>query len=401
MPTSRSSYGLRADGTCWAWGASATTGTNSTGSVTSPVQVVGDHRFITVESSYDHTMGLKDNGQVWAWGYNQYGELGNGAYSAGSSSPVQVVGNHSFIQIFTGYQCSIGVKEDYMAWTWGRGSYGQLGTNSATTSVNSPVQVVGNHSFERVMGGSECFFGVKSNGQVWGWGRNDFGQLGDGTRTNRSSPVLVIGNHSFLEVRTSGYHTTGLKDNGTAWVWGSNSFGQLGTNNATSYSSPVQVVGNHSFITVLAEFPGSSYGLKINGQIWSWGSNSFGQLGTNNITAYSSPVQVVGAHSFVGISSGNAFARGLKSNGIVWSWGINSEAQCGVASAVSYSSPVQVTGSISFTKLLSGISVKVAVSGVWRKRPTMFVNKSGVWYKVLNIWTLQGGVWNETDNLNK
>jgi alpha-tubulin suppressor-like RCC1 family protein len=83
MPSSRSGYGVGADGACWAWGSSVSTGTNSAGSVTSPVQVVGAHRFITVESSYDHTMGLKDNGTCWAWGLNNYGELGNGAYSAG------------------------------------------------------------------------------------------------------------------------------------------------------------------------------------------------------------------------------------------------------------------------------------------------------------------------------
>lgn len=401
MPTSRSSYGLRADGTCWTWGASAITGNNLTGSVTSPVQVVGGHRFITVEMSYDHGLGVKDNGQVWGWGPNTYGQLGIGSYSAGVSSPVQVVGNHSFLQVFTGYQCSIAIKEDYFAWTWGRNNYGQLGINSAVTSANSPVQVVGNHSFVRVMGGSEAFYGVKTNNQVWSWGRNDFGQLGDNTRSNRSSPVQTIGGHSFVEIRTSGYHCIARKDDGTVWSWGINSWGQLGTNNILSYSSPVQVIGNHSFISVFSEFPGSSYGLKLDGSIWAWGQNSFGQLGTNNRTNYSSPVQVVGNHSFVAIMGSNGGFRGLKSSGTIWSWGDNIEAKLGVSTATSYSSPVQLTGSLSFTKLLSGISTKVAVSGVWRKRPTIFVHKSGVWYKVLNMWTLQGGVWNESDNLNK
>ena len=401
MPTGRSSYGLRADGTCWSWGSAVTSGNNSTGSVTSPVQVVGDHRFITAEFSYDHALGLKDNGQTWGWGPNTYGQLGIGSFSAGSSSPVQVVGNHSFLQIFTGYQCSIGVKLDYSAWTWGRNNFGQLGINTATTSTNSPVQVVGNHSFVRVMGGSESFYGVKVNNQVWCWGRNDFGQLADNTVTNRSSPVQIVGGHSFIEIRTSGYHCVARKDNGTVWTWGTNSWGQLGTNNITSYSSPVQVVGNHSFISVFSEYQGSSYGLKLDGTVWAWGYNNNGQLGTNNLTNYSSPVQVVGNHSFVALMGYNGGFRALKSSGQIWSWGTNGSAQCGVTTAVAYSSPVQVTGSLSFTKLLSGISTKVSVSGVWRKRPTIFVNKSGVWYKVLNMWTLQGGTWNESDNLNK
>jgi|WetSurMetagenome_2_1015567.scaffolds.fasta_scaffold177075_2 alpha-tubulin suppressor-like RCC1 family protein len=401
MPTSRSSFGLQADGYVYAWGAAETTGTNSTGSVASPIQVVGAHRFITIEGSYEHTMGLKDNGQVWVWGQNTYGQFGTGVYGGGSSSPVQVVGSHSFLQIFSGYQCSAALKETGQVWTWGRNNYGQLGANLAAASISSPVQVVGNHSFVRVMGGSELFFGVKETNILWGWGRNDFGQLGDNTLVAKSSPVQVVGNHSFVQVRTSGYHCIAIKVDGTCWSWGVNSWGQLGTNNITNYSSPVQVVGNHSFIAIGAEYNGSSYGLKSDGQVWSWGYNNYGQLGTGNATNYSSPVQVVGSHSFCALVSSQYVARGLKSNGAIWSWGYNVDGRCGVTTGLSYQSPVLTVGPMSYTKLLSGMSVKVVVSGVWRKRPTIFVNKSGVWYKVNTMWILKNGVWSETDSLNK
>jgi alpha-tubulin suppressor-like RCC1 family protein len=368
--------------------------------VASPIQVVGAHNFITVEGSYNHTLALKDNGQAWGWGINTSGELGIGSNTAGSSSPVQVVGAHSFIQIFTGYQCSAGLKDSGQVWTWGINAYGQLGNNTIT-SYNSPIQVVGAHSFVRIMGGSQNFYGTKDTNIIWGWGRNDFGQLGDNTIANKSSPVQIVGNHSFSQIRTSGYHCIALKDDGRAWAWGVNSWGQLGTSSITNYSSPVQVVGAHSFIAIAAEYNGSSYGLKVDGSIWSWGYNNYGQLGTNNTTNYSSPVQVVGNHSFVGLVSGQYICRALKSNGATWSWGYNVDGRCGIATAASYLSPVLTVGPMSYTKLLSGISTKVAVSGVWRKRPTIFINKSGVWYKVLTIWVLKGGTWAETDSLNK
>lgn len=400
MPTSRAGFGLQAAGRVFSWGNSICTGTNTSGSVNSPIQVVGNHNFITVEGSYNHTLALKDNGQAWGWGINTAGELGTGANNAGTSSPVQVIGSHSFIQVFTGYRCSVGLKDNGQVWSWGINDYGQLGTNN-NTSYNSPVQVVGAHSFTRIMGGSQNFYGTKETNVIWGWGRNDFGQLGDNTHTVRLSPVQIVGNHSFIQIRTSGYHCIALKDNGQAWAWGTNSWGQLGTNNLTAYSSPVQIVGNHSFIAITAEYEGSSYGLKVDGSIWSWGYNNYGQLGTNNATNYSSPVQVVGAHSFVALSSGQHTCRGLKSNGAIWSWGSNLEGRCGVATGSSYVSPVLTVGPMSYTKLLSGMSTSVAVSGVWRKRPTVFVNKSGVWYKVLTMWVKKGGVWNETDSLNK
>jgi alpha-tubulin suppressor-like RCC1 family protein len=400
MPTSRAGFGLQAAGSLYSWGNSICTGTNSSGSVASPIQVVGAHNFIMIEGSYEHTIALKDNGQAWAWGVNTTGQLGTGAFSAGSSSPVQVVGNHSFLQIFSGYQCSIGLKNNGQAWTWGNNNYGQLGINNYT-SFNSPVQVVGNHSFVRVMGGSDNFYGIKETNVIWGWGRNDFGQLGNNSTTNNPSPVQIVGNHSFIQIRTSGYHCLAIKENGTVWSWGVNSWGQLGTNNVTNYSSPVQIVGNHSFIAITAEFNGSSYGLKIDGSIWAWGYNNYGQLGTNNATNYSSPVQIVGNHSFVALSSSSGVCRALKSNGSVWSWGYNVEARCGTTTGASYLSPILTIGPMSYTKLLSGISTEVAVSGVWRKRPTIFVNKSGVWYKVINMWIKKNGVWNESDNLNK
>lgn len=400
MPSSRVGFGLQAAGRVYSWGNAIATGTNSSGSVASPIQVIGNHNFITIEGSFNHTLALKDNGQAWGWGINTSGELGIGSFSAGTSSPVQVVGNHSFLQVFTGYRCSAGLKESGQVWTWGFNNYGQLGINNYT-SFNSPVQVVGNHSFVRVMGGSENFFGFKETNVIWGWGRNDFGQLGNNSVSNSPSPVQIVGNHSFVQVRTSGYHCIALKDTGTVWAWGVNSWGQLGTNNITNYSSPVQVVGNHSFIAITAEYNGSSYGLKVDGSIWAWGYNLYGQLGTNNGTNYSSPVQVVGNHSFIALSSSSGVCRALKSNGAVWSWGYNADGRCGTTTGASYVSPILTIGPMSYTKLLSGISTKVAVSGVWRKRPTIFVNKSGVWYKVLTMWIKKNGTWNETDSLNK
>jgi alpha-tubulin suppressor-like RCC1 family protein len=401
MPTSRSSFGLLANGNLYAWGSYITSGTNSTANIFSPIQVVGNHRFIMVEASYEHTMALKDNGQVWVWGLNTYGQFGNGSYGGGTSSPVQTIGNHSFIQIYSGYQSSAALKEDGKVWTWGRNNYGQLGANYPAQSINSPIQTVGNHSFVRLYGASELYFGIKQDNECWSWGRNEFGQLGDNTVVNKSSPVRIVGNHSFIDIKSSGYHTLGLKANGEVWAWGVNSWGQLGTNNITNYSSPVRVVGNHSFIAIAAEYNGSSYGLKTNGEIWSWGYNASGQLGTNNITNYSSPVRVVGNHSFIGLQTCSSVAKGLKANGQIWSWGYNADGRCGTSGNNSYSSPVLAVGPMSYTKLLSGMSIPVNVSGSWRKRSTIFVNINNTWYRVKDIWILKKDVWNKTDNFNK
>ena len=93
---------------------------------------------------------------------------------------------------------------------------------------------------------------LKSNGQVWSWGLNDYGQLGDNTLLDKSSPILVVGSHSFVELSAGFSHTIARKSNGEVWSWGYNSFGQLGDNTTESKSSPILVVGSHSFVEIFA-----------------------------------------------------------------------------------------------------------------------------------------------------
>ena len=132
--------------------------------------------------------------------------------------------------------------------------------------------------------------------------------------------VSVVGNHSFTHIAGS-LTTFGLKADGSLWAWGYNAHGEIGNNTTTSYSSPVSVVGNHSFIQISAAYVESAYGLKVDGSVWAWGSNSNGQLGNLTTTSYSSPISVVGNHSFIQISAGSdgatGFVAGLKADGLV------------------------------------------------------------------------------------
>jgi len=161
------------------------------------------------------------------------------------------------------------------------------------------------------------------DGSVWMWGSGSGGQLGDNTVTTKSSPVSVVGNHSFVKISLAkpngGTHVSfALKSDGSVWSWGLGTSGALGDNTATTKSSPVSVVGNHSFTEVYATASGA-YGLKSDGSVWSWGLGTSGQLGDNTVTTKSSPVSVVGNHSFTTLASGITNVYALKSDGSVWS----------------------------------------------------------------------------------
>lgn len=308
-----------------------------------------------------HVFAYKENGQVWAWGTNSYGQIGNNT-RASYSSPVQIVGNHSFMFVSAGMYHSLLLKQNGSIWTCGHNNDGELGIGTRI-SYSSPVQVIGNHSFIQVSAGITNSYALKEDGRGWVWGYNLQGQLGTNNNTSYSSPVVISGDHSFVNLKggCEGTHAVGagLKSDGSLWTWGMNDFGQLGTNNGTSYSSPVQVVGNHSFVD-FSFGARSVYGIKADGSVWSWGYNAYGELGTNNTVSYSSPVQVVGNHSFITFIAsmdpnlqfyGFTSVAGLKEDGSVWTWGYGKG--LGNGSLSHHSSPVQVIGNHSFWQLKS------------------------------------------------
>jgi hypothetical protein len=184
-------------------------------------------------------------GTVWTWGYNGYGQSGDGT-TTDRPTPVQVVGVDSVVAIADGHVHTIALKSDGTVWTWGDNSRGQLG-DGTTTGRLTPVQVTGLSDAVDIAAGTYHTIGLKSDGSVWTWGENYYGQLGDGTYTTRFAPVQVVGVDSVVAIAGGGSHTVALKSDETVWTWGSNFRGELG-NGAYGGSSPwprqVAGVGN-------------------------------------------------------------------------------------------------------------------------------------------------------------
>jgi len=346
----------------WAWGNNQYTqlGDNTSTYKSSPVVVAGNHSFIDISAAY-FNLGLKIDGSVWSWGNNAYGELGNNTASA-ISSPIMVIGNHSFISAIAAGVTSFGLKASQLVWGWGGNTAGYLGDNT-TQHKSSPILMIGGHSFIKISGNGN-FMGLKADGFVWCCGGGSEGALGNNTTNSRSSPVQVIGSHSFTNIASGNLTSSGLKSDGTLWMWGRNIFGQAGTNTDTNYrSSPVQVVGNHSFINMACS-AAMTFGLKIDGSVWSWGWNSNGELGHNDTNHRSSPVVVVGNHSFISITSGTNHSLGLKANGTVWVWGYNTDGTLGIGDTAPRSSPTMLLVNYSFSKISGGYNDSLGIANV-------------------------------------
>jgi alpha-tubulin suppressor-like RCC1 family protein len=316
----RHSLGVRTNGSAWTWGnnGSGRLGDDTTTNRSSPVSVVGGFTdWCQVSGGYAHSLGVRINEIAWAWGNNCDGQLGDNT-TTNRSSPVSVVGGFTdWCQVSAGFVHSLGVRTNGTLWAWGNNTEGQLGDNTVT-NTSSPVSVVGGFTdWCQVSAGDAHSLGVRTNGTAWAWGRGDGAQLGDNTTTTRSSPVSVVGGFTDWCQVSGGYnHSLGVRTNGSAWAWGCNCNGRLGDNTTTDRSSPVSVVGGFTDWCQVSSSGYHSLGVRTNGTAWAWGANGQGRLGDGTVTNRSSPVSVVGGFTdWCQVSGGYRHSLGLRSKG--------------------------------------------------------------------------------------
>jgi alpha-tubulin suppressor-like RCC1 family protein len=325
----------------WGQNAQGQLGLNNTTDYSSPKQIGSLSTWLTITSCYRAVHAIKADGTLWAWGQASLGALGNSTAAPDISSPIQIGALTAWSQVSNAYACSAAIKTDGTLWTWGYNQYGQLG-NGGTANTSSPVQVGALTNWLTITAGNYSFISIKTDGTLWTWGRNNlFGQLGLGNTTNYSSPKQVGALTTWSKVFAGGGHCGAVKTDGTLWMWGRNTNGQLGLGNTTNYSSPKQVGALTTWLTMGAGNY-STYGITTAGALWSWGNNRDGQLGLSNVTYRSSPNQVGALTNWLRISGGYYFCSATKTDGTLWTWGRNANGNLGLGNTTKYSSPKQV-----------------------------------------------------------
>jgi len=309
------SLGLQSDGTVWAWGANYY-GQLGDGTVIerwTAARVLGPGGMgvltdiVGIAAGDLHNLALKSDGTVWAWGDNWWGELGDGT-NTDRWTPVQVRGPGgvgyltNVVAIATGGWHSLALKSDGTVWAWGYNKYGQLGDGTTTDSAY-PIQVAGLSGVVSIAGGFQHSLAVTDTHEVRAWGRNLDGALGDGTTTNRWLPITVLGVTTAAEVKAGQNHSLARLTSGTLVAWGNNVLGQLGDGTTTSATSPVAVVG----LTGVAAIGTGDYhclARKSDGTLWTWGWNDVGQLGDGTTVNSAVPVHVASLSKVGAIAGG-------------------------------------------------------------------------------------------------
>ena len=308
----------------------------------SPVQVGSSSDWVEVSLANRTALAIKNNGTLWAWGYNGQAMIGDGT-EISRSSPVQIGALTTWLRAAQGAYSSYAIKTDGTLWSWGDNTSGALGNNNASVlEHSSPIQVGALTNWLRVAAGPYYCFAIKTNGTLWGWGRASSGQLGDNQGDAVSSPKQIgsLTNWASVGIRHSASQVLAITTSGVLYAWGANGTGELGNDTIISVSSPIQIGALTNWSK--AAVNGFSLALKTDGTMWSWGPNGQGRLGHGDIINRSSPKQIGSLNTWAKISAGGGNGFAINSSGELWSWGANSSANLGQNDAIYRSSPKQV-----------------------------------------------------------
>jgi len=316
------------------------------------------------------SIALLSDHTVWTWGWNDYGILGNGHGASmfytgteyDSWLPIQVLGPNgigyltSITAIAGGERHNAALNANGEVWIWGWNYFGQLGIGTYCTNMNAPdcmgttpVKIPGFTSVKAIASRGYHTLALKQDGTVWAWGYNDAGRLGDGTNIDRHSPVQVnglTGHGGVKEISGGGDVNAALMADHTLMAWGYNAYGAVGNGliNEAGQWTPVEVSQSTGLTNVVKIATGWDHmvALDANGNVWTWGNNSNGELGNGTTISSSVPIKVAGVSNIIGVSAGDGSTVVLNADGHVWAWGL---IRHGDGANHSYGlTPVQVAG---------------------------------------------------------
>ena len=367
--------------TLWSWGNnnSGQLGDNTTTNRSTPVTTfAGGTNWKQVSGGTLYSAAIKTDGTLWNWGSNSYGESGNNLVDLSNKlTPITTfAGGTNWKQVSCCQYFTAAIKTDGTLWTWGYNFYGQLGDNTGTNRSTPVTTFSGGTNWKQVYCGQQHTAAIKTDGTIWTWGSNSNGQLGDNTVIARSTPVTTFaGGTNWKQVACGYNHTAAIKTDGTLWTWGRNAYGQIGDNTTINRSTPVTTFAGGTNWKQVSCRGQNTAAIKTDGTLWTWGTNVSGQLGNfisfiNSIT----PVTTfAGGTNWKQVSCGQQHTAAIKTDGTLWTWGSNYNRQLGDNTGTNRSTPVTTfSGGTNWKQVSCGYYHTTAITS--GTDPTLFVS---------------------------
>ena len=324
-----------------------------------PAAVVTAQRFTHIGLGYSHSCMTDVTDGAWCWGSNEHGQLGAASTMRCmdnnvdcSWSPLKVEGVQVFRQLAASRTHTCGLTAEGQAWCWGRNDWGQLGDGRKTDVPQRPVAVLGNHRFVALAASlsQRVTCGLKDDGALWCWGQEFFRDATGGAGPAASlepTPWTQAATVAWRSIGLGEMHACGLDAAGLAWCLGNNDYGQLGNGGSTSAAVPVAVTGGRVYQQIAV---GASHAcaLESTGQAWCWGRGEAAGDGGTSSESRRTPVAVAGGHRFAQIAAGWARNCGLTADGTAWCWGNGSGGGLGNGASAQAYAPVAVAGGLKF-----------------------------------------------------
>jgi alpha-tubulin suppressor-like RCC1 family protein len=352
--------GIQTDDTLWCWGRNfegqVGDGKAQARTTAGPKQI-GDARWKDVSGGGYHTCAISQlDSTMWCWGENADGQLGYAAHPEQTTPRRVQSAQGDWKAASAGYEHSCAIDLDDELRCWGRNDKGQVGDRTTATKV-APTEVYLGSEWTSVSAGFQHTCGIRKVGTLWCWGRNDtYGAVGDGTFTDRTFPVNVGGTETWTSVDTSsgslGHHTCAIRADDTLWCWGRNDVGQLGDGSTETRSVPVQV-GIESWQSVTVG-DHHTCAIRTDQTMWCWGWNGYGQLGDGTLATRTEPIQV-DATSWTSVAAGAAHTCATRTGGALFCWGYNSNGQLGDGTTTDRSEPGTAISDAAWTSVSSGV----------------------------------------------
>jgi len=332
---------IREDGSLWAWGGNGGRfgdGTNENSNV--PIRIGTETNWASISAGSSHTVAVKTDSSLWAWGWNGHGQLGDGTGGGGNSDksgdkniPTRIGTETNWASVSACDRHTMAIKTDGSLWAWGenRGNFGNGSTYEAVQDSNIPVQIGAETNWASVSAGSSHTMAIKTDGSLWAWGFNDDGQLGDGTEEYKYIPTLIGTEIDWASVSAGSYHTMAIKTDGSLWAWGFNGSGQLGDGTIVGKNIPTRIGIETNWASVSAS-SWYTMAIKQDGSLWAWGDNQHGEFGDGKNSPHSNIPKQIGTETnwvTVVAALANYYTFATKDNGSLWAWGTNWFGQLG------------------------------------------------------------------------